>query len=473
MLEEKLRQASQTHAKSSKRMFMMLAIAVCSIAVVVAGILFFDLASPSQAPEVAVAIESTAPQDASKLREQFKQQLRAYETDIAPMLADANLKAWNANKEQETKALKDSATASFATGDYMAALQSLTSLESLAKQMLAQREDIFSSQFTLAEKALAAEKTGEAKLRIGKALQVKPDNPEALKLAQRIDALPKILALLKQAAIAQTENNPEKEYAAVVEAFKLAPDRPGLKQRKQALAEQIRESQFAPLITLGLEQVKKTQLRAARGSYDKAKRLYPGRSELHVLHEAIGKLAIRLDLDAAIRRGKAAIAQDNWDKAQSVYAAAVQRHPDNKAILDGLQLSNKLVSLHRALASYISRPERLSARNVGAGAQQTLDQTRIFARNSISLSRKSDTLRNLLVTANVKIPVTVTSDNQTYILVRGVGKVGLTEERTIQLKPGIYTFEGLREGYKSKLVEVRIPIGSRSFGVKVVCDERI
>jgi len=74
---------------------------------------------------------------------------------------------------------------------------------------------------------------------------------------------------------------------------------------------------------------------------------------------------------------------------------------------------------------------------------------------------------------NVKIPVTVTSDNQTFILVRGVGKVGVTQQRTIQLKAGVYTFEGMREGYKSKLVELRIPIGSDSIGVRIVCDERI
>jgi len=473
MLEEKIRQAGQAHAKSSKRMLTVIAIVACSIAVVIAAIWFFDDASPAQGPENAVAVESTAPQDDSKLREQFKQQLRAYETDIAPALAEANLKAWNANSEQEINTLQDNATAAFATGDYMAALQSLARLGSLAKQVLVQRDDIFSSQFTLAEQALAADKTSEAKLHIGKALQVKSDNPEALKLAQRIDALPKILALLKKASIAHTENNPEKEYAAVVEVFKLAPDRPGLTQRKQALAEQIRENQFAPLIDHGLEQVKKRQLRAARASFDAAKRLYPGRSELHVLQEAIGKLAVSLDLGAAIRRGKAAIAQDDWLKARSVYAAAIKRHPDNKTIQDGLQLSNKLVSLHGSISNYLNRPERLSALNVAAAAQQVLDQARFFVRNSQSLAKKAAALRAMLANANVKIPVTVTSDHQTYILVRGVGKVGLTEERIIQLKPGIYTFEGVRKGYKSKLVEVRIPIGASSFGVNVICDERI
>jgi len=304
-------------------------------------------------------------------------------------------------------------------------------------------------------------------------LLLKPDKPEALKLAQRIDALPKTIALLKKAAIARTENNLEKEYAAVAEALKIAPDRQGLKQREATLKESIKESQFAPLVARGLANVKGEKLQAARANYKKANQLYPGRSELRILNESINRLAIALDLETAKTHGKAAIARDQWEKAQSIYAAAAKRHPDDKTILDGLQLSNKLVSLRRALSNYLRQPERLSSRNVAAGARQTLVQARIFAQNSKSLTQKATELDTLLATVNVKIPVTVTSDNQTYILVRGVGKVGLTQQRTIQLKAGTYTFEGLREGYKSKLVEVRIPIGSRSFGVKVICDERI
>jgi len=473
MLEEKLRQASQTHAKNNKRMLSMAAIAAAAIAIFMAAMWLFDSNSNTDAPEVVVSVKTPSSADASKLREQFIQQLHAYEDDVAPALADANLKAWNPDKEMAIAALKDKASALFATGDYPAALQQLSDLETMGRQLLAQREKMFSSHMSLAEKALTAENDIEAKQHISQALLLKPDNPEALKLAQRIDALPKILTLLKKAAIARTENNPEKEYAAVAEALKLAPDRQELKQRKAALAETIKENRFAPLITLGLDNVTKRKLRAARSNYKEAKQLYPGRSELRILNTAINKLAVTLDLNSAKSRGKAAIARDQWDKAQSVYAAAAKRHPDDKTIRDGLQLSNKLVSLHRTLSDYLSQPERLAAGNVAAGARQTLVQARIFARNSPSLSRKAAELKTLLAKVNVKIPVTVTSDNQTYILVRGVGKVGVTQQRTIQLKAGVYTFEGMREGYKSKLVEVRIPIGSRSIGVRVVCDERI
>ncbi len=473
MLEEKLRKASQYHAKNNKRMLSMLAIAAFVIAIFIMAMWLFDFNTNTGVTEVAIAVKTPPSADTSKLREQFIQQLHLYENDIAPALANANLKAWNADKELVIAALKNKASVSFATGDYPAALQELSDLESMARQLLTQREEMFSSALSMAKNALAIDNHIEAKQHISKALLLKPDNPDALKLAQRIGTLPKILELLKKAAVARTENNPEKEYTAVAEALKLDPDRQALKQRKAALEESIKESQFAPLIALGLDRVKHRKLQQARSSYHKAKQLYPGRSELRVLNTAINRLAVALDLESAKTRGKAAIDRDQWNEAQSVYAAAAKRHPDDKTIRDGLQLSNKLVSLHQVLSDYLRQPERLAAGNVAAGARQALDQVHIFAQNSQSLSRKETELKALLVQANIKIPVTVTSDNQTYILVKGIGKIGITQQRTIRLKAGTYTFEGIREGYKSKLVEVRIPIGSHSFDVKVVCDERI
>ncbi len=471
MLEEKLRQASAAHVKNRKRMLAIVAIAffVCATVIVVFSVVDFNAPVPDRSD----AVKAVATEDASLLRAQFMQQLRAYEEDIEPTISGMNVNALSAEKALQITELKNKATAAFAAGDYAAALKNLADSAVLARQLIAQGEDTFAMQLAMAEKALAADDYIAAKLHISKALLLKPNDVQACELEKQIKALPQVLALLKTAAIAQTENNLEKEYAAIAEAFTIAPQRQALGQRKAVLAEKIKQNRFAPLIALGLADVQKRRLRAARANYKKAKALYPKRAELRILKTAIAKLALELDLATAIAEGKAAIGQDDWLKAQAIYSAAAARHPDDKTLRDGLQLSTTLVNLQRTLSGYIQRPERLSAQNVSEAAQDALLQARIFGRNSKSLSRKAAELKTLLAKANIKIPVTVKSDNQTYILVRGVGKVGATAQRTIQLKPGVYTFEGIREGFKSKLVEVRIPIGISSFGVEVVCDERI
>ena len=56
---------------------------------------------------------------------------------------------------------------------------------------------------------------------------------------------------------------------------------------------------------------------------------------------------------------------------------------------------------------------------------------------------------------------------------RGVGRIGRTLEKTISLKPGLYSFEGKRTGYRSKLIEVAVKAGGGApLEVRVVCDER-
>ena len=82
-------------------------------------------------------------------------------------------------------------------------------------------------------------------------------------------------------------------------------------------------------------------------------------------------------------------------------------------------------------------------------------------------------LESTLRAVNTPVEVTVLSDGNTFVSVRGIGNVGTTTSKVIELKPGPYTFEGKRQGYKSKLVEVMIPLHSNFYQLRVVADERL
>ncbi len=473
MLEKKLEQASEASTRQNKRLVMMFfGVLLSFIAIIVLISTFSSKTSQPNSSEL-VPVLPAGSVEQSGLREQFMKRLQMYETELAPDIFDAKLKGWNLEKDAEIISFKEAAISAFSMGDYAAALKHLTKLEEVAKQTLEQRDGLFSTEITAARQALNQDKHTTGKLHITKALQLKPGDQEAQDIEQKLDALPELLALLKRAEVAGIENNPEKEFAALVEAVKRAPHRDELKQRRDELAERIRENNFAALISSGLLSVDKNELGAARSGYKQARTLFPGRSELRILNEAIIKASAALDLKQSIALAKKAVAQDDWVRAQSIYSSAAKRHSKEKRIADGLQLSNRLVELQQSVTDYINRPERLSSRNVFAAAQQATIQAEVFVPNSQSLKQKVAELKHLLASMNVAIPVFVKSDNQTYIRVRGVGKVGVTHGRNIQLKPGEYTFEGSREGYKSKLVRIRLPVGKRSFQVEVICDERI
>lgn len=476
MLEDKLHQASQSSATQNKRLFWIFTTVLLSCIALLSILSLFSTNEPQATPRDSAPQQSqqnTPPVDAAELRNVFMAQLQTYEVELEPEIIAANLKHWDIEKDALISSLKAEAISAFGMENYTTAMETMAQLTNIAQQTLASRDAMFSSEIAFAKQALNDNHYNEGKLHITKALRLKQHDSDAQSINAKLEALPQLITLLKKADVAHIENNPQKEHTSLVKAVQLAPERDDLRQRRDALAAQIKEAQFSALISQGLLNVDKKNITTAQLNYQKAKALFPTRSEVTVLNKAIIAASTRLGLQQAKTQAKTAMTQDDWARAQSVYAKAAQRYPLDKEIRDGLQLTSNVVGIQERVADYINRSERLASPNIFAAAQDTLVQANIMAHNSPSLTQNITKLKILLTKMDMSIPVFVKSDNKTYILVRGIGKVGATLGRTIQLKAGSYTFEGIRSGYKSKLVEVRLPIDTTSYQVEVICDEPI
>ena len=142
-------------------------------------------------------------------------------------------------------------------------------------------------------------------------------------------------------------------------------------------------------------------------------------------------------------------------------------------MVEGLRRADQILGLQARFSQYFRNPYRLAREDVRNEAEKTLQQAEAFSKYSFGVKRESEKLNELIIRLNRLIPVTVISDYKTYVSVRRVGRVGTVSEKKIQLKPGNYTFEGVRDGFKSKLVKVLIPYDHDDFTVRVICDERI
>ena len=447
MLEQKLEQASQASVKDRKRIVAITSfVLLCAIAMVMLISGLNDQAQQPPSSELQISSQQSAESD-SALRNQFMQRLQAYESEIEPALSSANLKKWDQPRDVEITTVKDETISAFAVGEYASALGSLTRLEALAGQALAARDAMSASEVALARQAVNADDYTQGKLHISRALMLKQDDEQALALKAMIVTLPELLALLKAADVAAIENNLEKEYAAVAEAFNIAPQRQGLKERRDALHDKIRESRFTALIAAGLLNLEKKQISAARRNYAQAKALFPQRSELKVLKQGIISVADELDLNQAKKQAKKAIDEDDWQTAEQLYAQALQRHPEEKAMRDGLQLASRIVALQRDITDYIQRPERLASANIFGAAEDKLIQASVLTAHSTMLAEKSGALKEVLASMRVKMLVFVKSDNKTYSVVTGVGNVVLTHGSENALIPGVYNIEGSRWSY--------------------------
>jgi tetratricopeptide (TPR) repeat protein len=472
VIEDKLKQARLRTAKVRMKLGMGVFVIVCLCGLVVAGLSLFDF-SPKPLPVAEPPKEKRVEKDTEKVRSEFMERLKAYENNLEPRLEASNLHAWNPEGLVEISAFKRELMAAFANGEYETAMDHLVLLENSTLETVEMADQMFEENLEKAALLLGEEDHAGAKRHIERALSVHPQSPEALALAREIETLPRILVLLNGARAARAENNLEKEYDFLHQLSGAVPERKGLKARLEVLAGRIQSRNFDRHISSGFANITDGQAEKARIHYQAAKKIDPQRPELSLLMAQLLDLEKSLRVEQALRLAELAIRQDDWQKAKIYFARAAKDAPENKTAAEGLQRADHFIELLASLDHFLKNPYRLSNPDVGKEAEERLVQAEPASGYSFAIQQKARQLRELMTRVNRLVPVTVISDNQTFVLVRSVGKVGVVFQKNIQLKPGNYTFEGARKGYKSKLVQAFIPYDQDSFSVQVICDELI
>ena len=473
MLEEKLEEARLRSTKLRKRIIIgfLIAIAVCSF-------ILFSLSSskfltPKDLPVTVSKKEKLAEADIEKVRDKFKAIRQQYKNELEPRLQAANLGIWNQNALFEINEQEKEAMLNFSNGDYPNALKNIQLLKAKTLAILEESEKIFKENMEKASLFLADDHYDEAKLHIEKALVVAPQSPEAIALQQDIEKLQHILPLLNEAKAARAEHDMQKEYNLLQRILQISSERTEVTERSNLLGRLIKDKKFDAHISSGFTEIENMQIKKARYHYQEAKKIDPKRKELEVLLGQILAQEKELRIQQAIKQAEQAIQQDNWQQARVNFAKVKKEMPENETATEGLKRANEIIGLQLSLSEYIKAPYRLTHNAVLSAAEKTLTQAKHTSSYSSGIKKQAEQLRKLITTFNRLIPVTVMSDNKTHVLVRGIGKVGIISQKTISLKPGNYTFEGTRSGFKSKLLQVLIPYDQSNYSVRIICDERI
>ncbi|NOR23130.1 MAG: hypothetical protein GQ542_01835, partial [Desulforhopalus sp.] len=342
-----------------------------------------------------------------------------------------------------------------------------------AVEVLEEAEQIFEVNLEKATSLLAEDIYDEAKLHIDKALMVEPQSAEALEVKQQVEKLPYILPLLNSAKVARAENDLQKEYDYLQQVLKIAPEREEVNGRVLVLAELIKTQKFDMHISLGFAGIEQRQAKQARYHYREAKKVDPERAELSVLLGQVLALEKSLRVQHYIKQAEQAVRRDDWQQVKINFARAAKDAPENKTVAEGLRRADHILGLLSRFSQFSKKPYRLAHADVRNEAERTLVQAESASGYSFAVKRQAEQLSELITKVNRPIPVTVISDNKTYVSVRSVGKIGAVSQKIIQLKPGRYTFEGARNGFKSKLVQAFIQYDQSDFSVRVICDEPI
>lgn len=411
--------------------------------------------------------------EAPEQREAYKVLLKRFDGEHLPALAAASAPRWASAPWQGLQEDREASLGAFEQGNYAEALRVLQGAEQEAQALLARAESDFAKHLKAARAAFRAEDADAAERHINRALLLKAEHPEARALFFRIEILPDVLRELRAARRARAENRPAQEKAALERALQLDGERTELRVRIAALGGDMAEQDFLAAVDRGFRALDAGDLKAAEAALARADAIFPGRSERALLEDRVRAFGLRQTLGAHLEQAEQAGAADNWASASRAFQNALRLDETHERAQSGLALARRILAAQSGVDDFLARPERLSSENIEAAARALLARSAQFDALSPRLARSAEALRGALERATTEVSLFLKSDNRTEILVRGVGQVGKIREKTLSLRPGVYTLEGRRKGYRSKLVEVRLEPGAPASELTLVCDERI
>ena len=482
MLAEKIARARQAKRRSTLRLLIL-----SSVAVLVAAMLLYasshslwpETTAPSASDNAEVVgssdltVPSETPATDEEARQRYLEAYAHYQNQLKPQLEQIDIKRWDEALADRLQQDEAAAIEAFSAGDYAKAERAMKALNMLAETTIENSRQAFTEAMQQAQQAYDALDYNRARLEIDRALTHRAGDQAVQQLSEKIELIPQLASLEKAIAVARAENNPSEELRLINKLLQIDSEREAMQQRAASLQSQLAANRYDQHIARGYDAIDSQDLSTAKAQLNQARQLNPDRTENQQLAAAIAELESRLVYASSVAAAQEAQQADNWQTAVTEWKQALQQRPADKAISDNLARAERIVSLQQQMQALLANPYRLSNDLVKSKADIALIQAESVREASPSLNAIAKKLRDSINAVNKAVTVEVISDGETDISVRGVGVVGTTRSKKIELKPGTYQFEGKRQGYKSKIIEVNIPLDSASYQVSIIADERI
>lgn len=409
----------------------------------------------------------------AELRQAYLEAFAHFENSLKPQLENIDIASWDPPLADTLALQQQDAISAFGAGQYANAKHAIDTLISTAEKTITDGRSAFEQAMQQAQSAYEKDDYPSARLAIDTALLLDRASKQASALASQIELIPQIAALTEAIRVAKVENNAAKELKLIEQLLTIAPEREAMQQRANTLRTQLANAQFNQHISHAYRAIDNRQAAEAKKALALAQKVYPSRSEVADAKNKLASLEAQLRFETHSKKALMAEKADDWITAKQQLELALKEKPADKTISNKLADADRIVSLMQTFKRLLATPHRLTNKQVKTEADISLIQSQSYTSKSPSLANMKRQLESTINAVNTPVNVTVLSDGNTNVSVRGVGIVGTTTSKVIELKPGPYTFEGKRKGYKSKLVEVMIPIDKTTYQLRVVADERI
>ncbi|WP_428099991.1 hypothetical protein [Candidatus Rariloculus sp.] len=343
----------------------------------------------------------------------------------------------------------------------------------IGARLLARSQEIVAATLDSGRQALEAGNAGLAIEQFDLVLGIEPGNEVALNGRARAERLPEVIALVRRG----DELRGEQEFDAAADAYRAAlaiderwaPARTAL----TAVMAEIARARFGALLSGGFAALAEEDFEEAETRFRAALQMRSDSAEARD-GLTLAEQGLKLDrIEMAEARALAFERRELWDRAIAQYTEALATDATLEFAIEGLARARARDDLDAKLVNLIENPELLLTDTVLSEAELLVAQARGIADPGPGISEQLARLDQLVVAARTPLPVQLESDELTEVTVYRVGRLGAFKTTQIEVRPGTYTVVGSRRGYRDIRKSFTVLPGREVTPVSVICVEPI
>ncbi len=256
-------------------------------------------------------------------------------------------------------------------------------------------------------------------------------------------------------------------------------------KKKQALKlknEKI-DLEFKKIISDTLTALDKHQYRLASEKLKIAQSLKQSDPVTKELDERIKAEVKKTKINILMKKAYLEEKNEKWKSALSYYEKIQVIDANINSILLNIKRTNAYIKMDKILNEIINKEERLQDDKVLEKSKKSLQYIELYIeenehllypiKQTPELTKKITTAEKIIKDASIIINITIRSDNLTDVSIYKVGQLGKLKEKKLNLKQGIYTIVGSREGYRDYRQNIKITAKDQYRVIIVVCRETI
>jgi tetratricopeptide (TPR) repeat protein len=393
-------------------------------------------------------------------RRSLQQRLTEFQQALDNISITPGMAQYAVEQQRDMQTQLTQAYSLYTQTQYPAATQILDTLsQDLANYRLGY-DSALSQQLSAAQTAYQQRDQAQAQLAINQALRLAPENSDVLSLRDKIQALPDIVQAERAIGVARAENQPSKEIRALQQYVAIEPDDTEALTRLYELQQQVRKARIAQLVSDAENAMVNQAFAQAQLFLTQLQQLDPAHPSLPLLKDNIARREAQQGLSVLQQQLKRMAELNDWRGIGFVTQRAITTFPTDPTLQQYQQTALQLQRWQNQLQPYLNAPQRLSDANIQTQAVRLLNTIK----NGVGelgvdyqpLEQSLQQLTQYLTEASSLIMLTLYSDGESDVSIRGRGQLGQFRERNVALPQGTHTFEVNRSGYRTKLITVDV-----------------